>query len=107
MTRLTTLGRDLRGVLGAGGPEARGLLLRVLSGRRIACEAFREPGRRGYRFRAEGIPYAGALASHDLPITTCVASHARRCDVSAGTRAPSSRTDWPGASASESTGAST
>jgi len=29
-------------------------------------------------------------------ITTRLASHARRWDVPAGTRAPSSRTDWPG-----------
>ena len=29
-------------------------------------------------------------------ITTRLASHARRCDVPAGTRAPSSKTDWAG-----------
>src|SRR5207253_724245 len=40
-------------------------------------------------------------------ITTRLASHARRCDVSAGTYAPFSTTDCPGASASASTAAST
>jgi len=58
--RLQALGRDVRGVLATGGPEARLLLQRVLSGRRVACEPFREPGRRGYRFRATG-SYAAAL----------------------------------------------
>jgi hypothetical protein len=42
-------------VLAKGAPAARRLLLqRVLSGRRVACEPFREAGRRGYRFRATG-----------------------------------------------------
>jgi nitrous oxide reductase accessory protein NosL len=50
----------MRGVLAAGGPEARLLLQRVLNGRRVACEPFREPRRRGYRFRATG-SYAGML----------------------------------------------
>src|SRR5205809_4659728 len=40
-------------------------------------------------------------------ITTRLASHASRWDVSAGTYAPSSTTDCPGASASASTAAST
>src|SRR3989449_132936 len=40
-------------------------------------------------------------------MTTRLASHARRRDVSAGTCGPSSRTDWPGKSGSASTGAST
>src|SRR5215467_12790629 len=69
--RLQALGRDVRGVLATGGPEARLLLQRVLSGRRVACEPFREPGRRGYRFRATG-SYAAALSpaqnSNKVPI---------------------------------------
>src|SRR5439155_10172623 len=40
-------------------------------------------------------------------IITRLASHARRCDVSAETCVPSSRRDWPGASGSASTWAST
>ena len=64
--RLHALGRDVRGVLAAGGPEARLLLQRVLNGRRVACVPFREPGRRGYRFRASG-SYAGVLSnSNDM-----------------------------------------
>ena len=64
--RLQAMGRDVRGVLAAGGPEARILLQRVLNGRRVACEPFREPGRRGYRFRATG-SYAGVLSnSNDM-----------------------------------------
>src|SRR5499427_4155890 len=59
--RLQALGRDVRGVLGTGGPEARLVLQRLLSGRRVACEPFRESGRRGYRFRATG-SYAAVLA---------------------------------------------
>jgi site-specific DNA recombinase len=59
--RLTAMGRDVRGVLGAGRPEARRVLQRVLNGRRVACEPFREPGRRGYRFRATG-SYAGVVS---------------------------------------------
>src|SRR5215468_9863446 len=58
--RLQALGRDVRGVLATGGPEARLVLQRLLSGRRVACEPFREPGRRGYRFRASG-SYAAVL----------------------------------------------
>ena len=74
--RLTALGRDLRGTLSSGGPEARRLLQRVLNGQRVACEGFREPGRRGYRFRAAGISYTGAF--DDMRMTTRLASHARR-----------------------------
>jgi hypothetical protein len=103
--RLTALGRDLRGTLASGGPDARRLLQRVLNGRRVACEAFREPGRRGYRFHAAGIPYAGAF--DDMRSPTRLASHARRWDVPAGTRAPSSNTDRPAASASSRASAST
>ena len=40
-------------------------------------------------------------------MTTRLASQARRWDVPAGTRTPSSKTDWPGASASARTSAST
>jgi site-specific DNA recombinase len=60
--RLHALGRDVRGVLGAGGPDARHLLQRVLGGRRVACQPFREAGRRGYRFRATGT-YADVLSN--------------------------------------------
>jgi hypothetical protein len=60
--RLHAIGRDVRGALAAGGPGARRVLQAVLSGRRVACEPFREPGRRGYRFRATG-SYAGALSN--------------------------------------------
>jgi site-specific DNA recombinase len=59
--RLQELGRDVRSVLAQGAPDARRLLLqRVLNGRRVACEPFREPDQRGYRFRATG-SYAGML----------------------------------------------
>jgi hypothetical protein len=34
----------------------------VLNGRRVACDPFREPDRRGYRFHATGT-YAGALSN--------------------------------------------
>jgi hypothetical protein len=60
--RLHALGRDVRGTLAAGGPEARQLLQRALNGRRVACTPFREPGRRGYRFRATG-SYAAVLGN--------------------------------------------
>jgi len=56
--RLQALGRDVRGVLAARGPEARLVLQRVLGGQRVACTPFREAGRRGYRFAATGA-YAG------------------------------------------------
>jgi hypothetical protein len=59
--RLQELGRNVRSVLAAGGPEARRVLQCVLNGRRVACAPFREPDRRGYRFRAIGT-YAGVLS---------------------------------------------
>jgi hypothetical protein len=43
--------------------------------------------------------------SRPCRITTRLASHARRWDVPAGTRAPSSRTDWPDCSGSARTSA--
>jgi hypothetical protein len=49
--------------LKAGRPSARRLLQRVLNGRRVPCEAFREKGRRGYRFREDAIPYAGLMSN--------------------------------------------
>jgi hypothetical protein len=61
-------GPGARGVLATGGPEARLLLQRLLSGSRVAREPFRTPGRRGYRFRATG-SYAAVLAnSNDIRI---------------------------------------
>jgi|SRR5215510_5645167 len=62
VARLVALSRNVRGVLAAGGPEARCVLQRILNGRRVACEPFREPDSRGYRFRATGT-YAGVLSS--------------------------------------------
>jgi len=61
-TRVQALGRDLRGLLASGGPEARRVLQRAFNGRRVAREPFREPGRKGFRFRATG-SYAGALSN--------------------------------------------
>src|SRR5688572_7290719 len=61
--RVATVAAEFRTTLKAGGPNARRLLQRVLNGRRVPCEAFREQGRRGYRFREEQIPYAGLLSN--------------------------------------------
>jgi site-specific DNA recombinase len=61
--RVATVAADFRTTLKAGGPNARRLLQRVLNGRRVPCEPFREEGRRGYRFREEQIPYAGVLSN--------------------------------------------
>jgi hypothetical protein len=44
---------DVRTLLGADIPRARQILQRLLVGRR-SCEAFDEPGRRGYRVRVTG-----------------------------------------------------
>src|SRR5262245_17529534 len=62
--RLHVLGRTLRGALAAGGPQARRLIQGALGDRRITCVPFREPGRRGYRFRATGT--YGALMSPNI-----------------------------------------
>jgi len=84
--RLQAMGRDVRGLLAAGGPETRRVLQRVLNGRRVACEPFRKPGRRGYRFRATG-SYAGALSNdirgpkgkcHSLELSRPQRLHPRR-----------------------------
>ena len=61
--------------------------------------------------RAAKCPMPNVMCLPERPsascrITTRIASHARRCDVSAETCVPSSRTDWPGAPAFASTGAS-
>ena len=40
-------------------------MLGVLNGRRVPCEAFREAGRRGYRFKSDEIPY-DVLLSNDI-----------------------------------------
>ena len=42
------------------------MLQRVLGGQRVACTPFREPGRRGYRFRASG-SYAAMLDNSKTP----------------------------------------
>ena len=71
-------------------------------------ERHRQPGKRqpwsrwwSARRNAGGIvrvraPTSTVRPSSSCRITTRLASHARRRDVSAGTRAPSSSTDWPG-----------
>ena len=59
------MGRDLRKTLDQRSPEVRRLLQRVLNGRRVPCVPFREPGRKGYTFREEEIPYSG-LMSNDI-----------------------------------------
>jgi hypothetical protein len=66
--RLAAVAGEFRATLKRGGPRARQLLQRVLNGRRVPCVPFREPGRRGYRFRAEEIPYTGLL-SNDVGIS--------------------------------------
>jgi site-specific DNA recombinase len=57
--RVAAVAAELRDALKQGGARARRLLQRVLNGRRVPCEPFREPGRKGYRFREEAIPYEG------------------------------------------------
>jgi len=54
---------EFRATLKEGGPSARRLLQRVLNGRRVPCESFREAGRRGYRFRENAIPYSGVMSN--------------------------------------------
>jgi len=61
--RVAAVAAEFRTTLKAGGPHARRLLQRVLNGRRVPCEPFRESGRRGYRFSAEEIPYSGLLCN--------------------------------------------
>jgi DNA invertase Pin-like site-specific DNA recombinase len=61
--RVAAVAAEFRATLKRGGPQARRLLQRVLNGRRVPCEPFREAGRRGYRFSAEGIPYAGVMSN--------------------------------------------
>ncbi len=61
--RVAAVAAEFRATLKTAGPKARRLLQRVLNGRRVPCEPFREPGRRGYRFRAEEIPYSGLLSN--------------------------------------------
>ena len=61
--RLAAIAGEFRATLKRGGPGVRLLLQRVLNGRRVPCHPFREPGRRGYRFRADEIPYAGMLSN--------------------------------------------
>ncbi|HKD17762.1 MAG TPA: hypothetical protein VKG23_07820, partial [Thermoanaerobaculia bacterium] len=50
--QLAALARLLRGELAAGPGRARCFIQRALGDSRLACVPFREPGRRGYRFRA-------------------------------------------------------
>ncbi len=68
--QLAALGCVLRGELAAGPGRARCFLQRALGAVRLACVPFREPGRRGYRFRATGA-YGALLSPAILP--TCVA----------------------------------
>jgi len=63
--RVAAVAAEFRTTLKQGGPPARRLMQRVLNGRRVPCEPFREPGRRGYRFREEKIPYS-AVMSNDI-----------------------------------------
>ena len=59
--RLETIAADFRATLKTGGTSARRLLQRVLNGRRVPCEPFREAGRKGYRFREDEIPLDGVM----------------------------------------------
>jgi site-specific DNA recombinase len=61
--RVAAVAGEFRATIKKGGPQARRLLQRVLNGRRVPCVPFREPGRRGYRFREEEIPYSGVLSN--------------------------------------------
>ena len=61
--RVEAVAAEFRATITQGGPQARRLLQRVLNGRRVPCVPFRESGRRGYRFRAEEIPYTGLLSN--------------------------------------------
>ena len=65
--RLLAIAGDVRGTLEGGGPAARTVLSCVLGGRRVACEGFREPGRRGYRFSTGPIPYAAVFTDMRVP----------------------------------------
>src|SRR4030095_14245415 len=55
--RVTAVAAEFRVTLKQEGPQTRRLLQRILNGRRVPCQPFREEGRRGYRFGVEGIPY--------------------------------------------------
>jgi hypothetical protein len=61
--RLEAAAAELRATLKEGGPQARRLLQRVLNGRRVPCEPFREGGRRGYRFGVEKLSYSGVMSN--------------------------------------------
>jgi hypothetical protein len=61
--RLEAVAAEFRVTLKEGGPQARRLLQRVLNGRRVPCEPFREGGRRGYRFAAEKLSYSGVMSN--------------------------------------------
>jgi hypothetical protein len=63
VARVGVVAAEFRATIKDGGPRARRLLQRVLNGRRVPCAPFREPGRRGYRFREEQIPYRGVLSN--------------------------------------------
>src|SRR5215468_4327865 len=64
--QLAALARVLRGELAAGPGRARCFIQRALGDGRLACVPFREPGRRGYRFRATGT-YGALLSPAILP----------------------------------------
>lgn len=61
--RVAAVAAKFRATLKEGEPKARRLLQRVLNGRRVPCDPFRELGRRGYRFSEKDIPYSGVLSS--------------------------------------------
>jgi hypothetical protein len=74
--RVAAAAREFRAMLKDGGPRARRVLQRVLDGRRVPCEPFRDPGRRGYRFREEKVPYAGLFTDLGGPNgTRCLLEH--------------------------------
>src|SRR5262245_33484108 len=62
-SRVAAVAAEFRTTLKGGGRKGRRRLQRLLNGRRVPCEAFHEPGRRGYRFREEKIPYAGVMST--------------------------------------------
>jgi len=115
---------DWRGILAAEPVKARQLLRKLILGRLSMTP---NPETKTYGFKGTAVlgrvlqgvaghqdvayrlraPISSSRPSSSWRITTRLASHARRRDVSAATRAPSSRTDWPGCSGSASAWAST
>jgi hypothetical protein len=79
-TKLAALARVLRGELAAGPGRARCFLQRALGDGRLACVPFREPGRRGYRFRATGT-YGPLLSPAILPTLVAPTGRVRTCKI--------------------------